>query len=160
MSLFDFYGYGAGMKKNNVMRTNTKLQRGFTLIEILIVTTIIALIVAFAAGKIFGGADKAKASLTKARISGLGGTLDLYKGDIGKYPTTQEGLKALIQAPNGATRWNGPYEKNEDAIKDAWNNDLIYKSPGEQSRGFEITSLGADGVEGGDGPNKDIKSWE
>lgn len=148
------------MKKNNVVRTGSKYSRGFTLIEILIVTTIIALIVAFAAGKIFGGADKAKASLTKARISGLGGTLDLYKGDIGKYPTTQDGLKALVQAPNGATRWNGPYEKNEDAIKDAWNNDLIYKSPGDQNRGFEIISLGADGVEGGDGPNKDIKSWE
>lgn len=148
------------MKKNKLMRTDRRFSRGFTLIEILIVTTIIALIVAFAANKIFGGADKAKSSLTKARISGLGGSLDLYKLDVGKYPTTQEGLKALIAAPGGAAKWNGPYEKNEDLIKDAWNNELSYKSPGDQNRAYEISSFGADGVEGGDGPNKDIKSWE
>jgi general secretion pathway protein G len=155
---FDFYG--AGMKKNKVMRTGSRYSNGFTLIEILIVTTIIALIVAFAVSKIAGGADKAKASLTRTKISGLSGTLDLYKLDVGKYPTTQEGLKALLQAPGGVSKWNGPYEKNEDNIKDAWNNELNYKSPGDANRPYEISSLGADGVEGGDGPNKDLKSWE
>jgi general secretion pathway protein G len=158
MSPFDFYG--AGMKKNNLMRAGNKYSYGFTLIEILIVTTIIALIVAFAANKIFEGGDKAKASLTKARISGLGGTLDLYKLDVGKYPTTQEGLRALIAAPGGASKWNGPYEKNEDNIKDAWNNELNYKSPGDANRAYEISSFGADGKDGGDGVNKDLKSWE
>ncbi len=148
------------MRKNEFIRANGMLSRGFTLIEILIVTTIIALIVAFAASRIFGGSDKAKASLTKARISGLAGTLDLYKLDVGKYPTTQEGLRALVQAPGGTSKWNGPYERNEDNIKDAWNNELTYRSPGDQNRPYEIISLGADAKDGGDGANKDIHSWE
>jgi len=148
------------MKNNKFTARNEMLSRGFTLIEILIVTTIIALIVSFAASKIFGGGDKAKASLTKSRISALTGSLDLYKLDVGKYPTTQEGLKALIQAPGGTSRWNGPYERNEDNIKDAWSNELIYRSPGDQNRPYEITSLGADAKEGGDGVNKDIHSWD
>jgi general secretion pathway protein G len=81
--------------------------------------------------------------------------------DTGKYPTSQEGLKALIQAPSGAVNWNGPYLPKADQIKDAWNNDYVYRSPGTENRGFEIVSLGADGIEGGDGvPNRDIKSWE
>ena len=143
------------MKKNNVMRTGNKYSYGFTLIEILIVTTIIALIVAFAANKIFEGGDKAKASLTKARISGLGGTLDLYKLDVGKYPTQQEGLKALITS-TGAANWNGPYMRKAEQIKDPWSTDIVYKAPGGDNRPFDLISLGADGKEGGDGPNKDV----
>ena len=148
------------MRKIKLTRTGGKFSAGFTLIEILIVTTIIVGIMAFAATRIFGGGERANASLTKARISGLSGTLDLYKLDVGRYPSTQEGLKALLQAPNGSTKWNGPYEKNEGAIKDAWDRDLIYKAPGDQNRAYEIISLGSDGQDGGDGPNKDIKSWE
>ena len=105
-------------------------------------------------------ADQAQAKIGKSKIVALSGPLDIYKLDTGKYPTTQEGLKALIQAPGGASKWNGPYEKNEDNIKDAWNNELNYKSPGDANRAFEISSFGADGKDGGDGVNKDIKSWE
>ena len=146
------------MKKNNVMRAGNKYSYGFTLIEILIVTTIIALIVAFAANKIFEGGDKAKASLTKARISGLGGTLDLYKLDVGKYPTQQEGLKALLTS-TGAANWNGPYVRKAEQIKDPWSTDIVYKAPGADSRPFDLVSLGADGKEGGDGPNKDVTNY-
>jgi general secretion pathway protein G len=148
------------MKKNKSMRIGHSLSRGFTIIEILIVATIIALIVGYAANRIFGGADRAKASLAKSRIAELAGPLDLYKLDVGKYPTSQEGLKALIAAPSGVTRWNGPYVKNEESIRDSWNNEIVYRSPGEQNRPFEMVSLGADGAEGGDGANKDLKSWE
>jgi general secretion pathway protein G len=148
------------MKKNMAMRTSGKFSSGFTLIEILIVTTIIVGIMAFAASRIFGGGERANASITKARISGLSGSLDLYKLDVGRYPSTQEGLRALLQAPSGSTKWNGPYERNEQSIKDAWDRDLVYKSPGDQNRPYEIISLGSDGQEGGEGPNKDIKSWE
>ena len=135
--------------------------QGFSLIEIIIVITIIGLIVAWAGNRIFGQADKAKWTATKAQISQLAATLDQYKLDTGKYPTTQEGLKALLQGPSGAINWNGPYLNKADQIKDGWNNDYIYRSPGAENRPFEIISFGADAQEGGEGvPNRDIKSWE
>ena len=134
--------------------------RGFTLIEILIVIVIIGSILAFAASRIFGQGETAKASLTKGRISELTGQLDLYKLETGRYPTSAEGLKALLQAPAGAANWNGPYAKNPNAIKDAWTNDMIYRSPGTDNRPYEIISLGADNKEGGEGVNKDLNSWQ
>lgn len=137
-----------------------KSAKGFTLIEIIIVIVIIGLIVAAAGNRIFGQGDKAKAGLAKSRIAEISAQLDLYKLETGRYPTTAEGLKALIQAPSGVANWNGPYVKNADSIKDTWNNDMIYRSPGSDNRPFEIISLGADGKEGGEGANKDVTSWQ
>ena len=135
--------------------------QGFSLIEIIVVITIIGLIVGWAATSIFGKQDQAQGRIAKSKITALGGALDLYKLDVGKYPATTDGLKALLTAPGGATGWNGPYVKNLDELKDPWKNELIYRSPGAENRPYEIVSLGADGVEGGEGPaNKDIKSWE
>ncbi len=133
---------------------------GFTLIEIIIVITIIGLIVAWAGNRIFGKADDAQWRIAKSKVASLASQLDIYKLDTGKYPSTAEGLKVLLQAPSGVSNWNGPYVKNADELKDSWKNDYIYKSPGDSNRPFEITSLGADGKEGGDGPNRDIHSWE
>jgi general secretion pathway protein G len=137
-----------------------KNSQGFSLIEIIVVITIIGLIVGWAATRIFGQGDRAQAGIAKSKILSLGGALDLYKLEVGKYPTSNEGLKALFTAPSGVTNWNGPYVKNADELKDPWKNDLIYRSPGTDNRPYEIVSLGADGQEGGEGPNKDIKSWE
>jgi general secretion pathway protein G len=134
--------------------------QGFTLMEILVVITIIGVIVAFAANNIFGKADLAQAKIAKSKMVALSGALDLYKLDTGKYPTSQEGLKALYQAPSGVPNWNGPYVKDGSDLKDPWRNDLIYRSPGSENRPYEIVSLGSDGQEGGEGPNKDLKSWE
>lgn len=134
--------------------------QGFSLIEIIVVITIIGLIVGWAAQRIFGQGDLAQARIAKSKITSLGGTLDLYKLDTGRYPNSSEGLKALITAPSGVTNWNGPYVRNPDDIKDPWKNDLIYRSPGSDNRPFEIVSLGSDGQEGGEGAAKDIKSWE
>lgn len=133
---------------------------GFTLLEILVVITIIGGILAFAANQIFGKADQATAKIAKSKIVALSGVLDLYKLDTGKYPSTQDGLKALLQAPSGVPNWNGPYLQNEGELKDPWRNDLIYRSPGSENRPYEIVSLGGDGKEGGEGANKDLKSWE
>ena len=134
---------------------------GFSLIEIIVVITIIGLIVGWAATAIFGKQDQAQGRIAKSKITALGGVLDLYKLDTGKYPTTNDGLKALLSAPSGVTGWNGPFVKNADELKDPWRNDLIYRSPGTDNRPYEIVSLGSDGQEGGEGPaNKDIKSWE
>ena len=134
--------------------------QGFSLIEIIVVITIIGVIVGWAATNIFGKQDQAQARIAKSKIVALSGPLDVYKLDTGKYPTTQEGLKALLQAPAGVPNWNGPYVKNDAELKDPWRNDLIYRSPGSENRPYEIVSLGSDGQEGGEGANKDLKSWE
>lgn len=134
--------------------------RGFTLIEIIIVITIIGLIVAYAGNRIFGQGDKAKAGLAKTRMSDITGQLDVYKLDTGRYPNTAEGLRALLTNPGNVTNWNGPYVKNAESLKDPWNNEMIYKSPGDNNRPYEITSLGADGKEGGEGADRDVRSWE
>lgn len=137
-----------------------KNSQGFSLIEIIVVITIIGLIVGWAATNIFGQGDKAQAKIARAQITQLSGPLDLYKLETGKYPSSNDGLKALLAAPAGVTGWNGPYVKNADVLKDPWKNDLIYRSPGSDNRPYEIVSLGSDGQEGGEGPAKDIKSWE
>jgi general secretion pathway protein G len=134
--------------------------QGFSLMEIIIVITIIGLIVAWAATNLFGKQEQALARMAKGKLSSMSGQLDTYKLDTGRYPTTQEGLRALLTNPGNVSNWNGPYVRGADDIKDPWKNDWIYKSPGEGGRPYDITSLGADGKEGGDGPNRDINSWE
>lgn len=143
----------------NHIRTHRR-SHGFSLIEIIIVITIIGLVVAWAGNRIFGQGDKAKLGLAKARIADISAQLDMYKLDTGRYPSSSEGLRALLVNPGGVGNWNGPYVKNADAIKDPWNNDMIYKSPGDSGRPFDLTSLGADGKEGGEGADRDVSSFD
>lgn len=133
-------------------------QRGFSLIEIIIVVTIIGLIAAWVGNRVFNQGDAAKARIAKAQLSDIGAALDLYKLDVGKYPTQSDGLKALITS-TGVANWNGPYVRKAEQIKDPWSTDVVYKTPGAENRPFDLISLGADGKEGGDGVNKDIVSY-
>ena len=135
----------------------TSRQRGMTLIEILVVLVLIGIVLGIVGGNFIGKGEKAKADAAKIEIGQISQTLDLYKLEIGRYPTTQEGLQALISAPAGVTNWNGPYWKKSTVPKDPWGNEYKYTSPA-QSAPYEITSLGADAREGGEGPNKDISS--
>jgi general secretion pathway protein G len=130
-----------------------------TLIEILVVLTLIAIVMGIVGGNFIGKGEKAKADAAKIEIGQISQTLDLYKLEIGRYPTTQEGLQALITAPAGVNNWNGPYWKKQTVPKDPWGNEYKYLSPAA-SAPYEITSLGADGKEGGEGPNKDIVSTQ
>jgi general secretion pathway protein G len=132
--------------------------RGMTLIEILVVLVLIAVVMGIVGGNFIGKGEKAKADAAKIEIGQIGQTLDLYKLEIGRYPTTQEGLQALISAPAGVANWNGPYWKKSTVPKDPWGNEYKYTSPAAGGGAYEIISLGADGKEGGDGPNKDINS--
>jgi general secretion pathway protein G len=141
------------------LRRPLRRERGMTLIEILVVLVLIGIVLGIVGGNFIGKGEKAKADAAKIEIGQIGQTLDLYKLEIGRYPTTQEGLQALIAAPAGVTNWNGPYWKKSTVPKDPWGNEYKYVSPG-QSAPYEIVSLGADGKEGGDGANKDILSTQ
>lgn len=133
-------------------------ERGLTLIELLVVLLIIGLIAAFAVPKVMGYLGGARHDSAKIQISRLSGILDLYRLDVGHYPTSSEGLKALVEAPTDAERWNGPYLQKKDALTDPWGRPYEYRAPGEHGD-FDLYSLGADGAEGGDGEDADVLSW-
>ena len=142
-------------------RINAKRgSRGFSLLELLVVLLLLGAFAGIFAPKIFGQAEKAKQKAAKLEIDQIGQALDLYKLEIGRYPTSQEGLAALMTAPSGTSNWNGPYLKRNAVPKDPWSNEYRYVSPGDQNRPYDIISLGSDGKEGGDGDGKDINSWQ
>lgn len=135
--------------------------RGFTLMELLVVLVILALIGGVAGPKVIKYLGGAKSGTAQMQVKQFGQGLDLYKLEIGKYPSNQEGLKALVEAPAGAKGWNGPYLKEIKTVpKDPWGREYIYESPGKHNKHFDISSLGADGKEGGEGEDKDINNWE
>jgi general secretion pathway protein G len=134
-------------------------QIGMTLIEILVVLTLIGVVLGIVGTNYLGKSEQAKAKAAKIEIDQIGQTLDLFKLELGRYPTTQEGLQALVTAPPGLPNWAGPYWKKSTVPKDPWGHDYKYASPGTHGA-YDIISLGADGVEGGEGPNKDITNWE
>ena len=130
-----------------------------TLIEILVVLVLIAIVMGIVGGNFIQRGEKAKASAAKIEIGQISQSLDLFKLEVGRYPTTQEGLQALISAPAGLNNWNGPYWKKGTVPKDPWGNEYKYAAPG-QSGPYDIVSLGADGKEGGEGNDKDITNRE
>ena len=146
------------MNGNRILRGACRAaarERGMTLIGILVVLVLIGIVMGIVGGNFLGKGEKAKSDAAKIEISQIAQTLDLYKLEIGRYPTTQEGLQALITAPSGVSNWNGPYWKNGTIPKDPWGNEYKYTAPGAKSP-FDILSYGADAKEGGDGPNKDV----
>jgi len=128
-------------------------QRGFSLIEIIVVVVLIGGIVAFAASRILGGGDRAKVKLTQAQLQTLAEKIQQYKMDTGQLPPT---LDALVTAPQGVAGWLGPYAKPAD-LNDAWMQPFHYRVPGENGRPFDLVSDGADGRPGGDSVNADLR---
>lgn len=135
-----------------------KRQHGFTLIELLVVLVILGLLASLAGPKVIGYLGGAKSDSAKLQINEFEASLDLFKLETGRYPTTQEGLQALVQAPPGISGWNGPYLKKKMVPKDPWGNEYHYVSPGQHGL-YDLSSLGADNKEGGEGENKDLTSW-
>lgn len=131
--------------------------RGFTLIEMLIVMVILGLLAALVAPRMFGKVEKSKQKAAKAQITLLEGALDAYRLDVGRYPSTDLGLHALRVRPDGVQKWDGPYMPKEIPM-DPWGNPYEYRSPGEQGD-FDVISRGADGAPGGEGDNEDITNW-
>lgn len=133
-------------------------EAGFTLIELLVVIIIIGLLAALVGPKLFGRVGKGKQAAAQAQIELFGAALDNFRLDVGRYPTSDEGLKALLVNPGGIENWDGSYLKKQEIPIDPWSHAYVYKSPGEHGD-YDIISYGADGVGGGDGENQDIVSW-
>ena len=138
---------------------NNRKQTGFTLLELLVVLGIIAMLAGLVGPQVMKHMGESKVKAAKVQIEDLAQTLDMYKLDVGSYPTSDQGLNALIESPDGAARWNGPYLRKSKVPLDPWQQEYKYTSPGEHGK-FVVTSLGADGNEGGEGEDKDLNSWE
>jgi len=148
----------AGMDPRRHLSKRRHGERGFTLIEILVVITIIGLIMALVGPRVLNYLTEAKAKAAKIQIESFSGALDLFFLDAGRYPTTSEGLGALVQSPGNITGWNGPYLKGNAVPKDPWGNAYVFRSPGQHGT-YDIMSYGSDGQEGGTGTASDITSW-
>lgn len=133
-------------------------ERGFTLIELLIVLVILSLLAALVGPALVERLKPAKRTVAQAQIEEFMAALDNYYVDVGRYPSTEEGLQALREKPASAKKWDGPYLKKEIPM-DPWGNPYVYRAPGRNG-GYEIVSYGADGKEGGEGENADVNSWE
>jgi len=134
-------------------------QAGITLIEMLVVMTIIALFVALVAPNVLKHSDTARITAARAQIHNFATALGSYKLDTGTFPNTEQGLQALRVKPDGVNQWAGPYLP-QDIPKDPWGHDYAYKYPGEHGDEPDILCYGADGQPGGDGLNADIVSWK
>jgi len=130
------------------------LQRGMSLIEIIIVIVLIGIVLTFVGSRILGGADRAKANLAKSQVMTLAQKIDQYKSDVGSYPTS---LADLATQPQGGTGWLGPYAKDAE-LKDPWGNPIAYKAPGDDGRAFDVVILGKDGKPGGTSYDADLRN--
>ena len=131
---------------------------GFTLLELLVVLVILGLLAAFAVPQVMNYLGGARSDAAKIQISNLSTALDLYRLDVGRYPTSDEGLTSLVTPPSGADRWNGPYVKKQESLIDPWGEQYGFRSPGRHGA-YDLFSLGADKSEGGDGEDRDLTSW-
>jgi general secretion pathway protein G len=146
-------------KAKGERRKAKKSLRGFTLLELLVVLGIIAMLAGIVGPQVMKHMGESKTKAAKVQIEDLAAALDMYKLDLGKYPTTEQGLKALIESPGNANRWNGPYLRKTKMPLDPWQQEYRYVSPGEHGK-FDLYTLGADDKEGGEGEDQDIVSWE
>lgn len=144
------------MKKNP---NRKKSQRGVTLIEMMVVVTIIALFTVLVMPRMFNRAAAARATAARTQINGFMSALGTYKLDTGVWPTSEQGLTALRQKPDGISNWQGPYLP-ADVPKDPWGHEYVYKYPGEHGDEPDLLSYGADGQPGGEELNADIMSWK
>ena len=132
-------------------------QAGFTLVEMLVVITIIGLIMGLVGPRVLGYLSESKVKTAKIQIESLSAALDLFYLDNGRYPAGNEGLAALVQRPASATAWNGPYIRTGSVPTDPWGHPYVYKVPGDHAA-YEIASYGSAGQEGGAGSSTIIKS--
>ena len=148
--------------RTEVQKRRRRREDGFTLVELMVVIVIIGLLAAIVAINVFPSGDKARAVRAKADISTIQGALDMYKLQNGSYPTTSQGLQALVSAPQGASAASyqaGGYLKGKSVPSDPWGRPYLYASPGQHGEA-DVWTLGRDNKDGGEGPDADIGSWQ
>lgn len=155
--LFPDRSRGRIVKKNIYERFSSRA--GFTLIEIMVVIVIIGILATMVGLRMTGKVGTAKLSAASAQINILGSALELFNLDVGRYPSSSEGLEALITQVTGSKGWNGPYLDKIEIPLDPWDNPYLYQSPGNFSD-YDLYSYGKDKAEGGEGENRDIVSWK
>lgn len=143
------------MTKTGKVRSNGG---GFTLIELLVVLMILGLLAGLVGPQVMKHLGESKGKAAKLQIEELAAALDMFRLETGRYPTTQEGLAALVQKPSGMDNWNGPYLRKRIVPEDPWGRTYRYRFPGEHGE-FDLYSLGADDADGGTGEQSDIVSW-
>ncbi len=136
-----------------------KSERGFSLIELIVVLVILCLLAAVVGPRVYDKLARGKEQIAKIQIKELEGALQLFSFDIGRYPTSGEGLEALIRNPGNLESWRGPYLGKSELPKDPWLKPYVYRCPGQHGD-YDLFSYGPDGVEGGEGENSDITSWK
>jgi general secretion pathway protein G len=138
-------------------RFSRRLSSGFTLLELLVVLVILGLLIGLVAPAVLRQLGNAKHKVSVQSIERLVGILDLYRLDVGSYPTTEQGLKALLQAPSGVENWDGPYLKGSEIPKDPWGRPFIYREPSTRpNHEYDLYTLGGDGKAGGEGEDADV----
>lgn len=131
---------------------------GMTLFELLVVLAILSLIAVIATPQVARYLGSARSETALVQVRSLSAAIDLFRLDVGRYPTQQEGLDALVNRPAGVEGWNGPYIRQRSALADPWGQPYLYKVPGDHSD-FDIFTLGADRTAGGTGENRDLGNW-
>ena len=137
---------------------NTRRQRGFSLIELIVVLVILGLLAAVVGPAVMRRLRGSRSQIAKIQITQFEESLDLFNFDVGRYPGTDEGLRALVENMGSVPNWSGPYLKKNAVPKDPWGRDYVYRAPGQHGE-YDVYSLGADGQEGGEGENADVASW-
>ncbi len=132
-------------------------RRGFTLLELLVVMVIIGLLAGYVGPKFFGQIGKSEVKAARAQLDALQKSLDQYRLDVGRYPSTEQGLSVLVTKPADETKWQGPYLA-KTLPKDPWGRDYQYRAPGEHGE-YDLLSFGKDGRAGGEGEDADLTSW-
>ena len=147
----------SGAPAANLIGRRPQRQSGFTLMELLVVLVILGLLASLVGPAVLNQLGGAKSKTALLQIKDLEQALEMYKLDVGRYPETREGLEALVNKPDSAAGWNGPYLKS-GLPADPWNNDYLYKYPGENAE-IDIYSYGQDGAPGGEGEDSDVGNW-
>ena len=149
--------HGAGDKTGTISERSG--ERGFTLIELLVVLAILGLLVGLVTPQVMKYLGRARVDAARVDIHSIEAALDLYRLDVGRYPTTEEGLRALVEKPATAARWGGPYVKQITAPTDPWGRPYRYQSPGRRGE-YDLYTLGADDAVGGSDENQDVYSGQ
>lgn len=140
-----------------LQKRRSEIQRGFTLLELLVVMVIIGLLVGYVGPRYFSQVGKSEVKAARAQINALEKALDMYRLDVGRYPEGDTGLASLIEKPANEMRWAGPY-LSKGIPPDPWGNPYIYRSPGTNGADYDLYSYGKDGLQGGSGEASDISS--